>query len=98
MNLNPVGTSDRSNEDIHYQSTNEMYSYCRTEGLQDTWAYLYRNWYTRTSYNRWAKSAINSMVPIGKTTMMIEAHWKVLKRTHLYHYNRARLDLVTYSM
>jgi hypothetical protein len=39
---------------------------------------------------------VDGKLPIGKTTMMIEAHWKVLKRTHLYHYNRARLDLVTF--
>ncbi|SAL95591.1 hypothetical protein, partial, partial [Absidia glauca] len=47
-------------------------------------------------YDGWAKSGVDNKLPIGKTTMMIEAHWKVLKRTHLYHYNRARLDLVTF--
>jgi hypothetical protein len=64
--------------------------------LPDVWAFLYRNWYTINSYRRWARSAINNMIPMGKTTMLIEAHWKVLKRTHLYHYNRARLNLVTF--
>jgi hypothetical protein len=85
-----------SNEAIRRRSAEEMYSYCRDNSLQDTWAYLYRNWYTKTSYDRWAKSGVANKLPIGKTTMMIEAHWKVLKRTHLYHYNRARLDLVTF--
>ena len=28
--------------------------------------------------------------------MFIEAHWKVLKRTHLYKFNKARLDLLTF--
>lgn len=74
----------------------EMYEYCRDNNLCDAWVYLYRNWYTWRKCCRWAKSAIEGKVPTGKTTMMIEAHWKVLKRTHLYHHNRARLDLVTY--
>jgi hypothetical protein len=85
-----------SNEAIRHRSAEEMYVYCRNNNLQDTWAYLYRNWYTKTAYDRWAKSGVANKLPIGKTTMMIEAHWKVLKRTHLYHYNRARLDLVTF--
>ncbi|SAM02978.1 hypothetical protein [Absidia glauca] len=93
----PEGTTFyASNEDIRLHSAKDMYDYCYENGLQDTWAYLYRNWYTKTSYDRWAKSGVDGKLPIGKTTMMIEAHWKVLKRTHLYHYNRARLDLVTF--
>ncbi len=28
--------------------------------------------------------------------MMIEAHWKVLKRDHLYRFHRARLDMITW--
>lgn len=28
--------------------------------------------------------------------MLIEAHWKVLKRNHLDRFNRARLDLLVY--
>jgi hypothetical protein len=94
--LYSLGITYVSNESIHYDSAKEIYEYCVRQNLPDAWAYLYRNWYTTIQYHRWAKSAINNMIPIGKTTMLIEAHWKVLKRTHLYHYNRARLDLVTY--
>lgn len=91
-----IGTAYVPNEVIRRNSTRQMYEYCVREGLRDAWAYLYRNWYSRVNYNRWAKSAASGMVPMGKTTMMIEAHWKVLKRTHLYHYNRARIDLITF--
>ncbi|KAG2228354.1 hypothetical protein INT45_011146 [Circinella minor] len=46
------------------------------------------------AWKTWARCTTGNCIPIAKTTMLIEAHWKVLKRNHLYHYNRARLVLL----
>ncbi|SAL96433.1 hypothetical protein [Absidia glauca] len=96
--LIPIGAIYFSNDQIRYKNAREMYDYCVSNNLRDVWVYMYRNWYTRVQYNRWARSAVSGKVPMGKTTMMIEAHWKVLKKCHLYHYNRARLDLLVYAI
>ncbi|SAL95028.1 hypothetical protein [Absidia glauca] len=94
--LIPNGETYSSNIAIHQDSTSQMYEYCLEHNLRHARAYLYRNWYTCIHYKRWAESGVDSMIPIGKTTVLIEAHWKVMKRTHLYHYNCACLDLLTY--
>jgi hypothetical protein len=63
--------------------------------LNDAWAYLYRRWYTADMWKLWARSVVEH-IPNGKSTMMIESHWRVLKRNHLYLNNRPRLDYLVY--
>ena len=48
------------------------------------------------AWRTWSRSSVPTRIALSKTTMLIEAHWKVLKRNHLYHFNRARLDLLVY--
>ncbi|KAI8332798.1 hypothetical protein BC941DRAFT_318598, partial [Chlamydoabsidia padenii] len=80
---------------IHRQSAQEMYIYCINNDIPDVWGYLYTLWYRLDEWRKWARSC-TFLVPNGKSTMMMESHWKVLKRNHLYHYNRPRMDLLTY--
>ncbi|SAM00704.1 hypothetical protein, partial, partial [Absidia glauca] len=80
---------------IHYGSTYEMYLYCQNNDLPDTWAFLWRNWYTHEKWKLWARSTTME-IPSGKSTMLVESHWRVLKRNHLYHHNRPRLDLLCF--
>ncbi|SAL96230.1 hypothetical protein, partial, partial [Absidia glauca] len=80
---------------IHYGSTFEVYSYCQRNNLPDAWAYLWRNWYTGEKWKLWSRSS-RLEIPTGKTTMLVESHWRVLKRNHLYHHNRPRLDLLCF--
>jgi hypothetical protein len=43
----------------------------------------------------WARSVVEH-IPNGKSTMMIESHWRVLKRNHLYLNNRLRPEYLVY--
>ncbi|SAL99653.1 hypothetical protein, partial, partial [Absidia glauca] len=55
---------------IHYGSTYEMYLYCQNNDLPDTWAFLWRNWYTHEKWKLWARSTTME-IPSGKSTMLI---------------------------
>ena len=92
----PAGRVRRTSDQIHQHATQQMYDYCRGHGLIDAWVYLYTQWYTATAWRQWARSAIPGRIPAGKTMMFIEAHWKVLKRNHLYRRPHARLDMLVY--
>ncbi|CAG8848878.1 13948_t:CDS:2, partial [Gigaspora margarita] len=39
---------------------------------------------------------MRATTPIGKTNMMIESHWKVLKHCYLHRFNRPRLDYLVW--
>ena len=72
-----------------------MYGFCEAHGLRDAWAYLYEGWYREPWFKKWARSA-RVVVPIGKTTMMIESQWRILKRDFLINNPRPRLDLLVW--
>ncbi|KAG2214782.1 hypothetical protein INT45_011563 [Circinella minor] len=61
----------------------------------DAWAYLYSRWYRDSWWNKWARST-RVPIPIGKTTMMIESQWRILKRDFLINSNRPRLDFLVW--
>jgi hypothetical protein len=71
--------------------------YCLENDKPHAWAYLWKNWYSATKWNQWARSSTMT-IPNAKSTMLVESHWRVLKRNFLYHYNRPRFDLLTYLM
>ncbi|CAO3588532.1 unnamed protein product [Absidia cylindrospora] len=71
--------------------------YCHRHNFPEAWAYLWRNWYIQDKFKLWARSATTT-IPLAKSTMLVESHWRVLKRNYLYHYNKPRLDLLTYLM
>lgn len=82
--------------EIHKECAQEIYDLCVRHNLPDTWAYLYKQWYCPNRWVQWSRASFPSTLPAGKTTMFIESHWRVLKKCHLYKFNRARLDLLTY--
>jgi len=99
-NLHPlipvdVSGSSLTPDQIHYNSTKEVYDLCRLHNLPALWLYLFSSWYSEDRYSLWARSC-HPQIPFSKTTMMIEAHWKVLKHDYLYRFNRPRLDYVIY--
>ena len=81
--------------EIRTKSVHEMYSYCVENGLVLLWSYFWSSWYKRARWCLWARST-RATIPIGKTNMMIEAHWKVLKHGYLYRFNRPRLDYLVW--
>lgn len=74
----------------------EMFQYCKDNNLAETWAYLYNRWYTWQYWRLWARSARVDAIPAGRTTMLVEAHWRVMKHDYLHRFHRARLDMLVW--
>jgi hypothetical protein len=82
--------------EIWKASVEEMYNFCFTNDLRHVWAYLWSNWYEKKMWILWARSSVATKICIFRTTMLMESHWKVVKRDYLPKFFRPRLDLVTY--
>jgi hypothetical protein len=82
--------------DIWKLSTKEMYNFCYENDLKYAWAYMWCNWYRFDLWLLWARAATPDEICIFKTTMLVESHWKVVKRNYLSGFFRPRLDLVTF--
>ena len=82
-------------QQIWNECVSEIYSYCRQQNLDFAWAYLWNEWYSPTQWTLWARSSSNE-ISILRTTMVIESHWRMIKRDHLYKFNRPRLDLLCF--
>jgi hypothetical protein len=81
--------------EIRRNAVREMYDFCIAHGLASLWAYLWSSWYKATRWTLWARST-HTNIPLAKTNMVIEAHWKVLKHSYLYRFNRPRLDYLVW--
>lgn len=91
------GTYRRS-EQIHRDCAREMYSWCRTRNYFRLWAYLWVNWYQPSQWALWARSANETEIPVLKTTMILESHWRKIKHDYLHRFNRPRIDLVVWIL
>jgi hypothetical protein len=93
----PVNASGEfwTRTEIRRNAVQEMYNFCVTHELASLWAYLWSSWYKATRWTLWARSA-HENIPLAKTNMLIEAHWRVLKHTYLYRFNRPRLDYLVW--
>jgi hypothetical protein len=80
---------------IYEHCVREMYEYCYSNNLSKLWGYLWVNWYNRKDWKLFARSAYLSAMPLARTTMITESHWRVLKYNYKYNYNRPRLDRLT---
>lgn len=74
---------------------NELYRYYLVNNFHRLWAYCWINWYRPTQWKLWARSAHEEEIPVLKTTMIVESHWRVVKHDYLHRLNRPRVDLVT---
>ncbi|RDX44376.1 hypothetical protein OH76DRAFT_1487106 [Lentinus brumalis] len=88
----------RSAEEIWRDAVEEMYRHCKANNLCEVWAYLWSSWYRRDRWKLWARSAYPAAIPCKRTTMMVEALWRNLKRLVLHLYNRPPVDLVVYAI
>ena len=57
---------------------------------------MWCNWYQFNLWILWARAATPDRICIFKTTMLMESHWKVIKRNYLPRFFRPRLDLVIF--
>lgn len=88
----------RSAEEIHRECTSEMYFWCKARGFFRLWAYLFVNWYRHGQWELWARSSNATEIPVLKTTMIVESHWRRLKHDFLHRFNRPRIDLVVWIL
>ena len=81
--------------EIYHHSVVEAYTYCRERNFVHLWGYLWINWYNRVDWNLFARASFPSAIPLARTTMLVESHWRVLKYNYKYNCNRPRLDRLT---
>lgn len=90
------GTYKNTNT-IYRESVREVYEWCRSRGYFRLFAYLWVNWYRPGQWETWARAA-SPEVPVLKTTMIVESHWKTVKHDYLHRFNRPRIDLVVWIL
>ena len=88
----------RSAQQIHRDCARETYSWCRSRNYFRLWAYLWVNWYQPSQWVLCARSANANEIPVLKTTMIVESHWRKLKHDYLHKFNRPRIDLVVWVL
>ncbi|CAG8842249.1 28960_t:CDS:2, partial [Gigaspora margarita] len=88
----------KDRDQIYESAIEEAYKFCRENSLVALWCYLWCEWYNNKRWSLWAQSACTNKIPIFKTTMFIEGHWKMIKRNFLYKFFRPRLDLLAFIL
>ena len=88
----------RTANDIHRACTAEMYHWCKSRNYFRLWAYLWVNWYQPNQWALWARSENANEIPVLKTTMIVESHWRKIKHDCLHRFNRPRIDLVVWVL
>ncbi|KAL1704651.1 hypothetical protein EV121DRAFT_205376 [Schizophyllum commune] len=81
------------NRDIKQQA----YMLCHDNDLPNLWAYLWENWYRPSRWQLWARSTCSS-IPVLKTTMIMESHWRRIKHDFLHHFRLPRCDLLVWIL
>jgi hypothetical protein len=84
-----------SSRDIRRHCVEEMYRFCHSRSLVKMWGYLWTCWYNEKDWKLFARSSCPAAMPLARTTMISESHWRVLKYNYKYNYNRPRLDQLT---
>ena len=92
-----INGSNRTAASIHTECARELYELCLARGWHRTWAYFWVNWYAPDQWKLWARAAFPS-IPVLKTTMILESHWRRVKHDFLHRYNRPRIDLVAWIL
>ncbi|KIK05393.1 hypothetical protein K443DRAFT_3879 [Laccaria amethystina LaAM-08-1] len=91
------GYAPPSPEGIRHWAVRQMYNYCFKNELPEVWAYLWENWYRKGRWELWARST-HPMIPILKTTMILESHWRCIKHDFLHHFHMPRCDLLVWIL
>ncbi|EAU90664.2 hypothetical protein CC1G_03933 [Coprinopsis cinerea okayama7 len=91
------GESGPTTTEIKRWAVSQMYMYCISNELPEVWAYLWENWYREGRWELWARS-VHSQIPVLKTTMILEAHWRRIKRDFLNKFHMPRCDLLAWIL
>ena len=90
-------TSSETVESLYLKNLKEISDYFEEQGLSNIYKYLLSNWYGWNQYLLWGRRHPTA-IAFTRTTMTIEAHWSFVKRQHLVHNNRPRIDFVLYIL
>jgi hypothetical protein len=82
-------------ETIYKSCVQETYEFCHRHDLARLWGYLWTCWYNPNDWKLFSRSSYHAAMPIARTTMITESHWRVLKYDYKYTCNRPRLDRLT---
>ncbi|KAJ7934879.1 hypothetical protein B0H13DRAFT_2481333, partial [Mycena leptocephala] len=91
------GYAHPSAEGIRRWAVLQMYKFCFEHGLREVWAYLWENWYRSSRWELWARS-VHAEIPVLKTTMILESHWRRIKHDFLHHFHMPRCDLLAWIL
>ncbi|EGN95280.1 hypothetical protein SERLA73DRAFT_77294 [Serpula lacrymans var. lacrymans S7.3] len=75
----------------------QMYQFCVVNDLREAWAYLWENWYRLGRWELWAQS-YHDEIPVLKTTMILESHWRRIKHDILHHFHKPHVDLLAWVL
>ena len=88
----------RTGDQIWRDAVKEAYTHCEMNRLTEMWGYLWANWYCPKRWKLWARAAYPTSIPRKRTTMIVEALWRNLKRLVLHMYNRPPVDLACHAL
>ncbi|KAJ6558978.1 hypothetical protein B0H10DRAFT_2369275 [Mycena sp. CBHHK59/15] len=91
------GYAPPSPEGIKRWAVMQMYKFCVEHALREVWAYLWENWYRSSRWELWARS-VHPEIPVLKTTMILESHWRRIKHDFLHHFHMPRCDLLVWIL
>ncbi|THU79226.1 hypothetical protein K435DRAFT_884508 [Dendrothele bispora CBS 962.96] len=99
LNAHPLipGYAAPTPEGIREWAVRQMYEYCERNGLCETWAYLWENWYRPGRWELWARSTVDDIARL-KTTMIMESHWRRIKKDFLHHFHKPRIDFLVWIL
>lgn len=83
---------------IHQLCVTEAYHWSRSHNYPKLWAYLWANWYKPDHWSLWARSVDAIGIPVLKTTMIVESHWRKVKHDYLHRFCRPRVDLTIWIL
>lgn len=87
--------NDNSVDALHRRTLQDLNLFQDVNGCIPLMDYLHEEWYNIDSFNLWGRRNY-SKIPLDRTTMLVEAHWSVLKRSLLQNYNRPRVDMLVF--
>ncbi|KAG6847469.1 hypothetical protein H0H93_007956 [Arthromyces matolae] len=90
--------SHPSSGGIRKWAVQQVYNFCVEHDLPEVWAYLWGNWYRDGRWELWARSFNDKEIPVLKTTMILESHWRRIKHDFLHHFHLPRCDLLVWIL
>ncbi|OQV12318.1 hypothetical protein BV898_13429 [Hypsibius exemplaris] len=83
--------------EIRAESFREIVIYCMEQSLESLLMYMYTKWYCDEMWSLWCRSSAPT-IPLARTNMLCESHFKYLKHNPLHHNHRPRLDFLFFIL